>query len=227
MKKGLVILFMSMLAAGTDAQMTQQEMMKLSKMSPAELEKYKQQKLKQLSQQAKQLSAQYNMPLDESVLPDYELKAPVKDLKRLSMLPLAAPSMAELSTAVISSRKQLENLTAPAVVQEVKQMTTQQTPAQLQSLSIGQWINNNPVQAMLLSMTSALKSPQEPAAWNNLAAMYNMVGLEQKAVPILRYWLEKMPDNSMLLNNMGQAYLGWAISKRRRIICNSVWPPTG
>jgi len=208
MKKVLFIVFISVSVFGADAQMTQQEMMKLSKMSPAEMEKYKQEKLKQLSQQAKQLSAQYDMPIDESVLPDYELKAPVKDLKRLSMLPLAAPTMAELSTAVQNSRKQLENIAAPAVVQEVKTMTAQQTPAQLQGLSIGQWINNNPVQAMLLSMTSALKSPQEPAAWNNLAALYNMIGLEQKAVPILRYWLEKMPDNSMLLNNMGQAYLG-------------------
>ncbi|MBN9384594.1 MAG: hypothetical protein J0H74_27820 [Chitinophagaceae bacterium] len=144
----------------------------------------------------------------KAMLPGYELKAPVKDLKRLAMLPLAAPSLAELSTAVSNSRKQLENISAPAVVQEVKKMTTEQTPAQLQSLSIGQWLNNNPVQAMLLSMTSALKSPQEPTAWNNLAALYNMIGLEQKAVPILRYWLEKMPDNSMLLNNMGQAYLG-------------------
>jgi tetratricopeptide (TPR) repeat protein len=84
----------------------------------------------------------------------------------------------------------------------------QQDPAQLQSLSIGQWMNDNPVQAMLLSMASALKSPQEPATWNNLAALYNMIGLEQQAVPILRYWLERMPDNAMLLNNMGQAYLG-------------------
>jgi len=208
MRKVLFIFFISVLAAGVHAQMTQQEMMKLSKMSPAELEKFKQEKLKQLSQQAKQLSAQIDMPIDESVLPDYELKAPVKDLKRLSMLPLKAPSMAELSTAVSNSRKQLESIAAPVVVQEVKTVIAQQGPAQLQSLSIGQWMNNNPVQAMLLSMTSALKSPQEPAAWNNLAALYNMIGLEQKAVPILRYWLEKMPDNGMLLNNMGQAYLG-------------------
>jgi len=208
MKKIFFIFFVSVLAAGADAQMTQQEMMRLSKMSPAELEKYKQEKLKQLSQQAKQLSAQYNMPIDERVLPDYELKPPVKDLKRLSMLPLAAPSMAELSTAVQNSRRQLERVTAPAVVQEVKAVTAQQNPAQMQSVSIGQWLNKHPEQALLLSMESALKSPQEPAAWNNLAALYNMIGLEQKAVPILRYWLEKLPGNGMLLNNMGQAYLG-------------------
>lgn len=208
MKKILYIILISVFAGEARAQMTQQEMMKLSKMSPAELEKYKQQKLKQLSQQVKQLSSQYDIAVDETVLPDYELKPPVKDLVRLSMLPLQAPSMAALSQAVASSRKQLENLTSPAVVQEVKQITTQRTPAQVESLSIGQWLGSNPVQAMLLSMSAALKSPQEPAAWNNLAALYNMVGLEQKAVPILKYWLEKMPDNSMLLNNMGQAYLG-------------------
>src|SRR5262245_17721946 len=134
MKKILFIFFASVLSGSVYAQMTKQEMLKLSKMSPAELEKYKQEKLKELSHQAKQLSAQYNIPVDESVLPDYELKSPVKDLKRLSKLPLAAPSLAELSTAVSNSRKQLESITAPAVLQEVKTITTQQAPAQLQSL---------------------------------------------------------------------------------------------
>ena len=37
-----------------------------------------QQMLKQASQRVKLLSAQYNLPVDESVLPDFELKAPVK-----------------------------------------------------------------------------------------------------------------------------------------------------
>ena len=110
MKKILYIILISVFAGEARAQMTQQEMMKLSKMSPAELEKYKQQKLKQLSQQVTQLSSQYDIAVDETVLPDYELKPPVKDLVRLSMLPLQAPSMAALSQAVASSRKQLENL---------------------------------------------------------------------------------------------------------------------
>ena len=208
MKKWLIIFLFVAAGAGVQAQMSPAEMQKLSKMSPAELEKWKEQKLKQLSRQAKQLSDQYDLKVDETVLPDYELKLPVKDVQRLSLITPTIPSMTQLTSAVASSRKQLENVATPAVVQEVKQVTAQQTPAQMEALSIGQWLNNNPVQAMLLSMSSALKSPQEPAAWNNLAALYNMIGLEQKAVPILQYWLEKMPGNPMLLNNMGQAYLG-------------------
>lgn len=208
MKKLLTLLLFVAAGVSAQAQISQADMQRLSKMSPAELEKWKQQKLKQLSQQVKQTSNQYDLKVDETVLPDYELKLPVKDVKRLSLIPVSVPTMAQMNSEVERSRRQLERVATPAVVQEVKQVTAQQTPAQTESLSIGQWLGDNPVAAMLLSMNAALKSPDEPAAWNNLAAMYNMIGLEQKAVPILRYWLEKMPGNPMLLNNMGQAYLG-------------------
>lgn len=219
MKKLLTLFFFVAAGVSAGAQISQADMQKLSRMSPAELEKWKQQKLKQLSQQVKQVSNQYDLKVDETVLPDYELKLPVKDVQRLSMIPASMPTMAQLTTAVQQSRKQLESVSTPAVVQEVKQVTAQQAPAQTEALSIGQWLGGNPVAAMLLSMNAALKSPQEPAAWNNLAALYNMIGLEQKAVPILRYWLEKMPDNAMLLNNMGQAYLGMGdIEKAKRYL---------
>jgi tetratricopeptide (TPR) repeat protein len=208
MKKSFLSLLFGMAVTITGMARQLPDAARLSKMSPAELEVYKQQLLKQASTKAKQLSAQYNIKIDETTLPDYEVKAPVKDLKRLRMIPLTAPSMAELSAMVRKSERQLQTVAPPAIVQEVKTMAAKQDGAQLQNSSAGQWLNNNPVQALLLSMESALKSPDEAAAWNNLAALYNMTGLEHEAVPILQTWLLKLPNNAMLLNNMGQAYLG-------------------
>lgn len=198
---------------------------RLSKMSPAELAAYKQLLLKQVSSRAKQMAAQYDMKIDETLLPDFEARAPVKDLKRLALIPFSAPSMAELSAAVRKSEQQLASLTPAPVLQEVKSMTAKQDGAALQGASIGQWLNNNPVQALLLSMESALKSPGKATAWNNLAALYNMTGLQHKAIPILQGWLQQEPGNAMLLNNMGQAYLGLGdVSKAKQYLeqCLSV-----
>jgi tetratricopeptide (TPR) repeat protein len=181
---------------------------RMAKMSPAELDAYKQQLLKQASSRARQLAAQYDRKIDETALPDFEVKAPVKDLKRLALIPPVAPSMTELFAAVRRSQQQLESVTPAPVVQEVRAMAAKEDGAGLQGAAIGQWLNNNPVQALLLSMESARKSPAELTAWNNLAAIYNMTGLQHKAIPILQRWLQQEPRNAMLLNNMGQAYLG-------------------
>src|ERR1700755_494395 len=159
---------------------------RLAKMSPAELEAYKQQLLKQASSRARQLSTQYDLKIDETALPGFEARPPVKDLKRLGLIPGVVPSMAQVTGAVRATERQLQSLTPPAVVTEVKTMAAKQDAAELQGSAVGQWMNNNPVQALLLSMESATKSPGEITAWNNLAAFYNMTGMEHKAVPILK-----------------------------------------
>lgn len=38
--------------------------------------------------------------------------------------------------------------------------------------------------------------------------MFNMAGLEEKAIPILMHHLANIPDNSLLLNNIGQSFMG-------------------
>lgn len=181
---------------------------RLAKMSPAELEAYRQQMLKAASTKAKQLAAQYDFKLDETTMPDDEGHAPVKDLKRLAVIPAATPSMAELTARVRKAERQLQSLAPPPLVQEVKTMTEKQDGPTLQASAIGQWINNNPVQALLLQMAATLRSGNNHSAWNNLAAFYNMTGMEHQSVPILQRLLQEEPGNPMLLNNLGQAWLG-------------------
>ncbi len=184
------------------------DIQKMMKMSPSELEAYKQQMLKQASTKAKQLAAQNDFKINEMVLPDFELKLPVKDIKRLSLIPSQPPTMAQLTEALAKSKQQLESVTPKAVLDEVKAITSNETPAQEQSSSIAEFYGDNPVQALLISMNSALQNPSQMTGWNNLAALYNMSGLEHKAVPVLMNQLQIEPNNPMLLNNMGQAYLG-------------------
>ncbi|MGG9964186.1 tetratricopeptide repeat protein [Ferruginibacter sp. SUN106] len=181
---------------------------KMMTMSPQELEAYKQKMLKQASTQAKQIAATNNLKINEMLLPDFELNPPVKDIKRLSLLPVQPPTMIQLADGLKKSMQQLQSVTPKAVLDEVKTITTQQTPAQQQSSAVAEFYADNPVQALLISMNAALQNPGEVAGWNNLAALYNMTGLEHKAIPILMHHLVQEPNNSMLLNNMGQAFLG-------------------
>jgi hypothetical protein len=181
---------------------------KMMNMTPAEREAYKKQMLNQASKQAKEISQQANIKLDESVLPDYELQLPEKDLKRIALIPAGIPKLAELTNNVKNTKQNLESLAPKYVVDGVKKLVAEQNPAQLQSSSIAHWYSDNPVAALLLSMESVIKNPDSAISWNNLAAFFNMCRLEHKSVPILKHWLEKLPQNSLLLNNMGQAWLG-------------------
>ncbi len=177
-------------------------------MTPAEIEKYKSQMLKDLSNKANKLSQQYDIKIDETTLPDFEIKAPPKDLKRLSMIPLQAPSRMELMAGLQTSKKQLEAAASPAVVQEVKKNIATQSGSELQATAAGLWYQDKPIEALLTAVGSVEKNNDAVIAWNNLAALFNMAGLEEKSIPILMHHLGNLPDNSLLLNNIGQAFLG-------------------
>jgi len=181
---------------------------KLRKMSPAQLEAYKQQMVKQYSTQAKQLAQQANFKLDEMTLPDFKVQMPAKDVKRLSLIPSQPPTLIQLSNMLTATKQQIQTAVKPTVLQEVKKIAAGQTTDGLQQAAIGEFYADRPEQSVLLAIEAALKDASDQTAWNNLAAIMNMTGLEHKAVPILMNQLQSDPNNSMLLNNMGQAYLG-------------------
>lgn len=213
MKKILtVILLGSFFAATVNAQQNQNtgllDINKLMSMTPAERDAYKRQMLNQASQQAKEIAQQADIKLDESQLPDYELKLPEKDIARIALIPKQTPALAQLIASIKTSKEQLAALTPANVLASVQNLAATQNPAQLQSSAIVEWYGGNPVAALLLSMESALKKPDSMILWNNLSAFFNLCGLEHKSVPVLKHWLEKLPENSLLLNNMGQAWLG-------------------
>jgi tetratricopeptide (TPR) repeat protein len=189
---------------------------KMMSMTPAELAKYKEQMLKQASAQIKDIAAKSDIKIDETILPDFEIRQPDKDLRRLAMVPIKTPTRIELMAGVQQSRRQLEEAASPAVVKEVKEMEVQQTGAQLEKTSIALWYQDRPVEALLVSTGAVQKNPDEIIGWNNLAALFNMAGLEEKAIPILMHHLGNIPDNTLLLNNIGQSFLGLGDMQRAK-----------
>ncbi|RYG41011.1 MAG: hypothetical protein EOO01_26080, partial [Chitinophagaceae bacterium] len=72
---------------------------KMMKMSPAELEAYKKKMIKEATAYAE--SSPVNV--DVSVLPDYEIKPPVKDVAKLSAIPSRPPSREQLVSSIQQS----------------------------------------------------------------------------------------------------------------------------
>jgi tetratricopeptide (TPR) repeat protein len=210
MKIAFLIAFglMTFLTGFTQVKPAMPDINKLSKMTPAQLEAYKQQMIKQYSAQAKQVAQQANFKLDEMTLPDFKVQVPPKDVKRLSLIPVQPPTLVQLSDMLNSTKRQIETAVKPTVLQEVKKIAAGQNTGVLQQAAIGEFYADRPEQSMLLAIEAALKDVNDQTAWNNLAAIMNLTGFEHKAVPILMNQLQGDPNNSMLLNNMGQAYLG-------------------
>jgi len=69
------------------------------------------------------------------------------------------------------------------------------------------WINKEHDVALYLMLKACVANPRDFVLLNNFAACLSMVGLPEKAIPILNYVSIKLPNNATVLNNMGQAWL--------------------
>jgi tetratricopeptide (TPR) repeat protein len=69
------------------------------------------------------------------------------------------------------------------------------------------WINKEHDLALYLMLEACLEVPKDQLLLSNFATCLSMSGLPEKAIPILDYVLNKLPDNATVLNNLGQAWL--------------------
>jgi tetratricopeptide (TPR) repeat protein len=184
------------------------DMQQLANMSPAEREAWKAQMLKNSVDNLKKTAKAAKITIDETVLPTTKLVPPVKDLKRLAMLPAAPPTRQQLLSQTAKMEAALRTVATTEAVQQVESFSASHSVKEIQNAAIGGWYNNNPKISLLLGMKTVQKPTAGVLEWNNLAALFNMAGLEHQAIPILQYCLIELPNNSMLLNNIGQAYMG-------------------
>lgn len=77
----------------------------------------------------------------------------------------------------------------------------------LSNMAVAAWYTSHG-KAALMTALKAATLPHPEAALNNVAAILNLSGYEEKAVPLLRNLLSKYPHNSTVLNNLGQAFYG-------------------
>jgi tetratricopeptide (TPR) repeat protein len=204
----IVLLLLTISPAFAQTKLAMPDVNKMMKMSPAELEAYKKQMQKQYSAEAKDIAQQANFKIDEMTLPDFKVQLPPKDVRRLSLIPTQPPTLIQLSDMLRTTKQQIETVVKPTVMQEVKKIVAGQNAETLQQSAIGTFYADKPEQSLLIAIDAALKDVNDQTGWNNVAAIMNMTGFQHKAIPILMNQLQSDPNNSMLLNNMGQAYLG-------------------
>ena len=136
---------------------------------------------------------------------------PARNNKLLSQLPKKTFTKAELVIYCNDLYKQLADKISPAKVKAVNDIMAKPggNAYKFNLAAVASWYNGAAEEAILMATKAAMENyPDDDILLNNLSAMLNMGGLEQKAIPILRTLLQKYPDNPMVLNNMGQAYAG-------------------
>ncbi len=177
-------------------------------MTPAQQRAYAEQMQKKMGQQVGDLADEYGMAIDKTILPGAEIKPPVKDIKRLSLIPSRPPTREQLLQGVETSRQQLQQGLPKVEVEEVKRIVVEKPTPQIQDAAMANFYDNKPGKAILLMINAVKQQPDSIILWNNLGAMFNMAGLEEKGIPMLMHCLEKVPQSSMILNNLGQGFMG-------------------
>jgi tetratricopeptide (TPR) repeat protein len=134
---------------------------------------------------------------------------PAKKAALLNALPKDNLNKTQLQTFLNTLYDDLKKKISADKVASVQKIITQleNDAAKIATIGVAAWYNNSPAQSALLLTYAATKS-QDANTLNNLGAVMNLCGHEEKAAPILNYVLTTHPDNSTVLNNLGQAYAG-------------------
>ncbi|HRE52906.1 MAG TPA: hypothetical protein PK339_15910 [Flavitalea sp.] len=205
----LVGLYASIMAAAQqpNAGLNMADYEKIKKMTPAQLEAYKQKMVKEASEKALTIANSNNIALDKARLPGIALEPPVKDIKRLQLLPSQPPTKIELTTGLKQSEQQIRKGIPAPKLEEIQQAVADLPVEAIQERAIMDFYADDPRGAIAMMMQAAVKAPDSLQLLNNLGAMLNLQGGEHIAIPVFQYCLQRIPGSSTLLNNIGQSFM--------------------
>jgi len=154
-----------------------------------------------------------------------ERLVPAKNAARIASIP-PAPTVAALPgfiskvhTAIVAKLTGAEKTDAETVYGSIKQKPGTTTA----NAAIGFWIQSRPLLAIYLMGKACQEEPNDINNINNYAAMLTMAGAEQAAIPVLQNLNKRFPNNSTVLNNLGQAWFGLGdIDKASRYLDSAV-----
>ncbi len=133
---------------------------------------------------------------------------PEKNNKLLSQLPKKILTNTELSAYLQTLQTQLWQKINSGSADSARLTANQigNDGEKLCGAAILTWFKNDAEAAVLLAIKAATLSLNDNTSLNNCAAILSMAGLDNKAIPILQVLLQREPNSSTVLNNMGQAY---------------------
>jgi len=210
------------------AQPTQAEIDKMVKQAQELAKKYSSdtsvnKMMKNLQDQQKQISdAMKNRPANNAAAngaayPDPSeygnvdnWKFPVKNMAMLSSLPKKIFTKAELVNFLNDTYAQLVKKLPAGISTSVQAIAAKynNNGSKMGDAAVTGWYTNYREESLLLIIKAAAINPDDGLLLNNCAAILNMGGIEQRAIPILKYLLQFNTASGMVLNNLGQAYAG-------------------
>jgi tetratricopeptide (TPR) repeat protein len=228
MKKLLLLLPIIFLSVRFVSAQTQADIDKMMKQAQDQMKKYSSDTsvskvLKNLQDKQNQVSdAMKNRPTGNaasngSAYPDPSeygnadnWKFPAKNITTLSSLPKKIFTKAELVSFLNDTYTQLAKKLPAGIGASVQSIAAKynNNGTKMEAAAVSGWYTNYREESILLIIKAAANDPGDGLLLNNCAAILNMGGIEQRAIPILRYLLQSTPGSSMVLNNLGQAYAG-------------------
>ncbi len=140
-----------------------------------------------------------------------------QNIDRLKHVPTKAPTDKELEVFIAVMRKKLQPQLSPAELQYTEKAVQQakSNGITLSNMAVGTWYTGQDKVALYMALQAAELSDNDVALCN-IAAILNLGGYEEKALPILMNIYEKHRSSPVVLNNLGQAWYGLGDKKRAK-----------
>jgi tetratricopeptide (TPR) repeat protein len=219
MKKIFSILFVFIVSiSNLFSQLTQAEIDKMMKEAKAETEKMKKDpEMKELMKDMPDMDSMMKIMGRKEVQAELKkmspgiasTKLPAKNDRLINALPKQVLSRQQLITFLTILHTDLQKRLPADKVKSAKTIISKlnKNAAQIALVGAIAWYKKAPSEAALLLTYAASQFPDDNTL-NNCGAILNLCGLEEKAIPLLKYALANQPTNTTLLNNIGQAYTG-------------------
>ncbi|MFI5133087.1 MAG: tetratricopeptide repeat protein [Chitinophagales bacterium] len=218
MKKTFFLFIFFLTAPFIWAQPTQAEIDKMLKKAQLEIDKMKNDpknkdlinNMPDMDSLLKSMSNEALSNIPKNVITDpTSFKLPARNDKLLNTIPRKNLSRQELINFLVALHSALEKKLPLIKVQAAQAIINKlnKDAAKIALAGSLAWYKSAPAEAVLLVTYAASISPDDNTL-NNCGAILNLCGLEEKAIPVLKYALVNQPENSTLLNNIGQAYAG-------------------
>jgi tetratricopeptide (TPR) repeat protein len=178
----------------------------------------------QIEMLKKQLKMMQGLNKNLSAMPDKTIQkgleeeadesaVPKRDVTRISSIPKTILSEALLALFIKNIHLQIEKIISPIEIKGATDMYNEtmakhNSIAAVANTASACWMAGNPEKALYILGKICISDITDADNLNNYAAFLAMSGGEQAAIPILDYLNAKYPNNSTVLNNLGQAWFG-------------------
>jgi Tetratricopeptide repeat len=151
-----------------------------------------------------------NIPVKNIMLPlskndSTQFTVPFKNTKLLNALPIRTFNKAELVSYIHNLQHKLTEYLRNTYTTDISNISS--TAISSSGTCVGLWMKGKVNEAVLVSLKTAALNPDNNVRLNNTGGILTSCGMAFYGIPILNYVLQKQPENNVILNNLGQAYL--------------------